>query len=263
MAPSPSVSARAAAFASFRFCYSLFLKKNDLTLRFAVPATHALSVCTFAASGDVLEFGIAKGDGDKIKPGRITMFETTEQVALMRGLVLGTSLLIDDGLLEVKVTEIKSATEVLVVVVAGGVIKARKGVNVPDLMIDCSALPAKARLPAEREKNEDNYKKIGQQTHTQAPLFDSFFSFFSFGCVRLAALCLCTIYLPSYASVSYIRTLRTRSTCWRSTRPWTTFACPLRKKRATCRSSSTSWTGCKCRKRSGPTCAPRSKSPKP
>jgi len=95
------------------------------------------------AAGDVLEFGIAKGEGDKIKPGRITMFETTEQVALMKGLEVGTSLLIDDGLLEVKVTEIKSATEVLVCVAAGGVIKARKGVNVPDLMIDCSALPAK------------------------------------------------------------------------------------------------------------------------
>jgi hypothetical protein len=206
----------------------------------------------FAASGDVLEFGIAKGEGDKIKPGRITMFETTEQVALMRGLVLGTSLLIDDGLLEVKVTEIKSATEVLVVVVAGGVIKARKGVNVPDLMIDCSALPAKVKLPAERE--ERSYLlKIGQETHTHRRpcLTLSFRSSHSAACaIRLLF-------------VSYIRTLRTRSTCWRSTRPWTTFACPLRKKRATCRSSSTSWTGCKCRKISGPTCAPRSKSLKP
>lgn len=95
------------------------------------------------ADGEVLEFAIAKDIGDRIKPGRITMFETTEQVALMKGLFVGCSLLVDDGLLELSVTEIVSPTEVKAKVVHGGVVKARKGVNVPDVMIDCAALPTK------------------------------------------------------------------------------------------------------------------------
>lgn len=61
----------------------------------------------------------------------------------MKGLSVGVSLLVDDGLIELAVTEVKSPSEVLVRVVHGGVVKARKGVNVPDIMIDCSALPAK------------------------------------------------------------------------------------------------------------------------
>mmetsp|Transcript_72426 Transcript_72426/g.141933 ORF Transcript_72426/g.141933 Transcript_72426/m.141933 type:complete len:404 (+) Transcript_72426:69-1280(+) len=95
------------------------------------------------ADGDVLEVGIKKDENDNIRPGRITMFETTEQVALVKGLSVGVSLLIDDGLVEVKVTEVKSPSEVIVEVVHGGTVKARKGVNVPDIMIDCSALPTK------------------------------------------------------------------------------------------------------------------------
>lgn len=95
------------------------------------------------ADGDMLEFGIAVDENDKIKPGRITMFETKEQLALMKSLSEGVSLLVDDGLLELRVTEVKSPTEVLVTVVHGGKVNARKGVNVPDVMIDCSALPEK------------------------------------------------------------------------------------------------------------------------
>jgi pyruvate kinase len=95
------------------------------------------------ADGQEIEFGIATDENDKIRSGRVTMFETKEQVALMRGLSVGVSLLIDDGLVEIKVTQVRSASQVLAVVVHGGVVKARKGVNVPDVMIDCSALPDK------------------------------------------------------------------------------------------------------------------------
>jgi pyruvate kinase len=95
------------------------------------------------ADGEELEFGIAADDNDRIRPGRITMFETKEQLALLRGLYEGVTLLIDDGLVELRVTSVKSPTEVMAVVVHGGVVKARKGVNVPDVMIDCSALPEK------------------------------------------------------------------------------------------------------------------------
>merc|ERR1712151_970689 len=44
---------------------------------------------------------------------------------------------------EVKVTEKISATELKVQIVRGGKLKARKGVNVPDIEIDCAALTAK------------------------------------------------------------------------------------------------------------------------
>lgn len=100
--------------------------------------------------GDVLELGIAANEEDKTRVGtaagglaRITMFETTEQLALMGGLEVGISVLIDDGLVEVQVTEVVSPTEVKVKVIHGGMVKARKGVNVPDLEIDCAALTAK------------------------------------------------------------------------------------------------------------------------
>ena len=44
---------------------------------------------------------------------------------------------------EVVVTEKISDTELKVKVVRGGNLKARKGVNVPDLEIDCAALTSK------------------------------------------------------------------------------------------------------------------------
>ncbi|CAE6912127.1 pyk1 [Symbiodinium sp. CCMP2592] len=94
-------------------------------------------------NGDILEFGICKDDNDLIKPGRITMIPTTEQNALVEACKVGTVLLIEDGLMEVKVTEKISSTELKVEVTRGGKLKARKGVNVPDLEIDCAALTAK------------------------------------------------------------------------------------------------------------------------
>jgi len=94
-------------------------------------------------NGDVLEFGICKDDNDTIKPGRITMKPTIEQNALVEACKVGTVLLIEDGLMEVKVTEKISSTELKVEVIRGGKLKARKGVNVPDLEIDCAALTSK------------------------------------------------------------------------------------------------------------------------
>merc|ERR1719409_2515750 len=55
----------------------------------------------------------------------------------------GTALLIEDGLMEVRVTEKLSNTELKVKVIRGGKLKARKGVNVPDVEIDCAALTEK------------------------------------------------------------------------------------------------------------------------
>merc|ERR1719204_543871 len=52
-------------------------------------------------------------------------------------------LLIEDGIMEVKVTEKVSDTELKIQVTRGGKLKARKGVNVPDVEIDCAALTEK------------------------------------------------------------------------------------------------------------------------
>jgi pyruvate kinase len=93
--------------------------------------------------GEVFEFGICKDDNDKIRPGRITMFSTTEQNALMKAAKPGIDLLIEDGLMKVNVVEKLSDTELKVKVIRGGKLKARKGVNVPDVEIDCAALTAK------------------------------------------------------------------------------------------------------------------------
>merc|ERR1719456_1487815 len=55
----------------------------------------------------------------------------------------GTTLLIEDGIMETKVVEKLSETELKVQIIRGGKLKARKGVNVPDLEIDCAALTDK------------------------------------------------------------------------------------------------------------------------
>merc|ERR1719282_982235 len=61
----------------------------------------------------------------------------------MKGCYVGATLLIEDGIMEVKVTEKVSATELKVQIIRGGKLKARKGVNVPDVEIDCAALTTK------------------------------------------------------------------------------------------------------------------------
>merc|ERR1719515_701166 len=71
------------------------------------------------------------------------MKSTVEQRALIHACKPGVDLLIEDGLMEVKVTEKVSDTELKVQIVRGGKLKARKGVNVPDCEIDCAALTEK------------------------------------------------------------------------------------------------------------------------
>uniref|UniRef100_A0A7S4DWE2 Pyruvate kinase n=1 Tax=Lotharella globosa TaxID=91324 RepID=A0A7S4DWE2_9EUKA len=93
--------------------------------------------------GEVVSFGIRKDDNDVIVPGRIVMKPTKEQTALLKGLSNGMKLLINDGAMELQVIERVSEEEVKAKVVVGGKLTARKGVNVPQLQIECSALTAK------------------------------------------------------------------------------------------------------------------------
>merc|ERR1712178_271132 len=71
------------------------------------------------------------------------MKSTVEQNALMKAAKVGITLLIEDGLMAVEVIEKLSDTELKVKVTRGGKLKARKGVNVPDVEIDCAALTEK------------------------------------------------------------------------------------------------------------------------
>merc|ERR1719517_306876 len=71
------------------------------------------------------------------------MKPTIEQNALVMAAKVGIDLLIEDGLMKVNVVEKLSDTELKVRIVRGGVLKARKGVNVPDVEIDCAALTEK------------------------------------------------------------------------------------------------------------------------
>ena len=98
--------------------------------------------------GEVLEFGLAASNADATRPGRITLSPTVEQTALMRGVTPGMRLLLDDGFMEVKVVSRVSPDLVKVEVLVGGKLKSRKGINVPELQIDCSALTAKDREDA-------------------------------------------------------------------------------------------------------------------
>jgi len=94
-------------------------------------------------NGEIFEFGLCKDDSDLIRPGRITMKPTIEQSALIKACKPGVSLLLEDGIMEVKVTEKLSEKELKVQIVRGGKLKARKGVNVPECEIDCAALTSK------------------------------------------------------------------------------------------------------------------------
>merc|ERR1719409_2279384 len=71
------------------------------------------------------------------------MKPTVEQNALLKAAKVGIDLLIEDGLMKVSVVEKLSDTELKVKVIRGGKLKARKGVNVPDVEIDCPALTIK------------------------------------------------------------------------------------------------------------------------
>lgn len=88
------------------------------------------------------------GDNDPTRPGHITLDSTTEQAALIRGLRVGMKLLLDDGLLKIEVLKCVSENEVTCKVLIGGKLKSRKGINVPELQIDCSALTKKDREDA-------------------------------------------------------------------------------------------------------------------
>ena len=62
--------------------------------------------------GDTVEMGLMQSEGDLTVPGRITLAETVEQTAMIRGLEVGMDVLLNDGFLAMRVTERLNPTTV-------------------------------------------------------------------------------------------------------------------------------------------------------
>lgn len=93
--------------------------------------------------GSNLVVCLMESDSDDSVPGRMTLADTTEQSAMIKGLEVGMPVLLDDGNMALKVISRETPTSVTCEVVVGGTLKSRKGINVPELQIECSALTVK------------------------------------------------------------------------------------------------------------------------
>ncbi len=103
--------------------------------------------------GPKIRVGTMKDGGQFVETGS-TVKLTTEDVEgtnevvpidypnLAEDAVEGNQILIDDGLLELKITK-KEGTELYAKVIVGGVLKSRKGVNLPDVDISMASLTQK------------------------------------------------------------------------------------------------------------------------
>ncbi|KAJ1624581.1 pyruvate kinase, partial [Pavlovales sp. CCMP2436] len=95
------------------------------------------------AAGATVKMALQTSEDETCADGRIVLAHTKEQDAMVRGLTVGMSVLLDDGAMKMRVSKRNSPDEIECVVEVGGGLKSRKGINVPDLQIDCSALTAK------------------------------------------------------------------------------------------------------------------------
>lgn len=105
--------------------------------------------------GPKLRVGEIENGKITINPGEILTFTSKEKVVgtkekiyvsypnLHEDVEVGNKILIDDGKLEVVVTEITAAGDVKVKVTYGGVLSPKKGVNLPDTKISLPALTEK------------------------------------------------------------------------------------------------------------------------
>lgn len=105
--------------------------------------------------GPKLRVGEIENGKITIEPGETLTFTSKEKVVgnkekiyvsypnLHEDVEVGNKILIDDGKLEVVVTEITAAQEVKVKVTYGGVLSPKKGVNLPDTKISLPALTEK------------------------------------------------------------------------------------------------------------------------
>eukprot|EP00306_Pavlova_sp_CCMP459_P000533 CAMPEP_0185170988 /NCGR_PEP_ID=MMETSP1139-20130426/19526_1 /TAXON_ID=298111 /ORGANISM="Pavlova sp., Strain CCMP459" /LENGTH=493 /DNA_ID=CAMNT_0027736585 /DNA_START=17 /DNA_END=1499 /DNA_ORIENTATION=- len=95
------------------------------------------------AAGSTVALALVAAEGETCSNGRIVLARTKEQDAMIRGLTEGMVVKLDDGAMRLRVSRRVSPDELECTVEVGGGLKSRKGINVPDLQIDCSALTAK------------------------------------------------------------------------------------------------------------------------
>lgn len=105
--------------------------------------------------GPKLRVGEIENGGLDIEPGDILTFTSKEKIVgtkekiyvsypnLHLDVVIGNKILIDDGKLEVVVTEVSGDGDVKVVVTYGGTLKPKKGLNLPDTRISLPAMTEK------------------------------------------------------------------------------------------------------------------------
>jgi pyruvate kinase len=104
--------------------------------------------------GPKLRVGEIENNALQINPGDILTFTNTKCIGtkeqiyvsypdLYKDVVPGNLIMIDDGKLEVRVTKILSNNNVEVVVVIGGILSSKKGLNLPDTKISLPALTEK------------------------------------------------------------------------------------------------------------------------
>src|SRR5215212_739769 len=104
--------------------------------------------------GPKLRVGEIENNALEINPGDILTFTNTPCIGNMEKIYVsypnlhsdvmpGNLIMIDDGKLEVRVTEITPSNDVRVVVVMGGILSSKKGINLPDTKISLPALTEK------------------------------------------------------------------------------------------------------------------------
>ena len=104
--------------------------------------------------GPKLRVGEIENNALEISPGDILTFTNTPCIGNMEKIYVsypnlhsdvmpGNLIMIDDGKLEVRVTDITPSNDVKVVVVMGGILSSKKGINLPDTKISLPALTDK------------------------------------------------------------------------------------------------------------------------
>jgi pyruvate kinase len=104
--------------------------------------------------GPKLRVGEIEGGGIEVKEGDILTFTNQKVVGnidriyvsypnLHADVIIGNTIMIDDGKLEVKVTGVEKNNDVKVQVTLGGLLSSKKGINLPDTKISLPALTEK------------------------------------------------------------------------------------------------------------------------
>ncbi len=103
--------------------------------------------------GELIEEVITLRRGDSVILTPVTVIGTTEKISvnlpgLPSAVVKGTSIFLNDGFIQLEVSEVRGE-EVICRVVAGGSLRSRKGVNIPDIDLGVSAFTDEDRRIAE------------------------------------------------------------------------------------------------------------------